>query len=162
MTYITFLGTRSWGESDFIKMMEKHPDIKIVFPYESVFSGSGDAADSMTEEAQRFQIEYADRYGADDVPTYNAALGYDSYLIMINAIHNAKSMSGVDVRAALMGLKDLKCATGSFSFDENGNVVRSVTLSTLKKGKPVTEYVSDSEAKSETLEAVEDQQQDEG
>ena len=160
MTDITFLGTRAWGEADFIQMMEKHPNIKIVFPYETVLSGTDALSDSITEEAQRFQIEYANRYGADDVPTYNAALGYDSYLILINAIHNAKTHEGKDVRDALFELSELKCSTGSFSFDGTGNVIRSVTLSTLKDGKPVNEYVSESEAKSTRFENVEDQQEE--
>lgn len=161
LTDITFLGTRAWGEASFIQMMEKHPKIKVVFPYESVLSGTDAISDAITEEAQRFQIEYADRYGADDVPTYNAALGYDSYLILINAIHNAKSLEGENIRTALLGLSDLKCSTGSFSFDSTGNVVRSVTLSSLKDGKPVTEYVSEKETQSKTLDNVEEKQAEE-
>lgn len=159
MTNITFLGHRNWGDEAFIKMMEKHPDINIVFPYESVLTGTNSTSDSITEEAQRFQIEYANRYGSDDVPTYNAALGYDAYLIMINAIHNAKTLEGPDVRNALMELSDLKCSTGAFSFDSSGNVIRSVTLSTLKDGKPVNEYICESEAKSKALQDIEEQQE---
>ena len=159
MTNVTFLGHRNWGDEAFISMMEKHPDINIVFPYESVLTGTNSTSDSITEEAQRFQIEYANRYGSDDVPTYNAALGYDAYLIMINAIHNAKTLEGPDVRSALMELSDLKCSTGAFSFDSSGNVIRSVTLSTLKDGKPVNEYICESEAKSKALQDIEEQQE---
>lgn len=158
MTDVVFLGTRAWGDEAFIKMMEKHPDVKVVFPYESVLSATENTSDAITEEAQRFQIEYAGRYGSEDIPTYNAALGYDSYLLIINAIHNAKSLEGPEIRKALMELKDLKCSTGSFTFDSSGNVVRPVTLSTIKDGKPVTEYVSKSDAKSEELVDVEEQQ----
>lgn len=161
MTNVTFLGHRSWGEDDFVALMEKHPNINIVFPYESVLTATNSTSDSITEETQRFQIEYANRYGSDEVPTYNAALGYDAYLIMINAIHNAKTMEGPDVRNALMELSDLKCSTGSFSFDSSGNVVRSVTLSTLKDGKPVNEYICESEVKSKALEDIEEQQKEE-
>lgn len=161
MTNVTFLGHRSWGEDDFVALMEKHPNINIVFPYESVLTATNSTSDSITEETQRFQIEYANRYGSDEVPTYNAALGYDAYLIMINAIHNAKTMEGPDVRNAIMELSDLKCSTGSFSFDSSGNVVRSVTLSTLKDGKPVNEYICESEVKSKALEDIEEQQKEE-
>lgn len=161
MTDIIFLGQRSWGDEAFIKLMEKHPDIKIVFPYESVLTGTSSTSDSITPEAQRFQIEYANRYGSDDVPTYYAALGYDAYLIMINAIHGSKSLKGPDLRLSLMELSELKCSTGAFSFDSSGNVVRSVTLSTLKDGKPVNEYICESEAKSKVLEDVEEQQTEE-
>ena len=161
MTNVTFLGHRSWGEDDFVALMEKHPNINIVFPYESVLTATNSTSDSITEETQRFQIEYANRYGSAEVPTYTAALGYDAYLIMINAIHNAKTMEGPDVRNALMELSDLKCSTGSFSFDSSGNVVRSVTLSTLKDGKPVNEYICESEVKSKALEDIEEQQKEE-
>lgn len=155
LTGVTYLGTRSWGDADFISMMDKHPDIKVVFPYESVLSKTEDTSDTITEEAQRFQIEYANRYGVDDVPTDNAALGYDSYLLMINAIHNAKTLKGNDIRAAMRKFDSLKCATGEFSFDNTGNVVRAVTLSTIRKGKPVTEYVTKSQAEARKLEDIE-------
>ena len=54
-----------------------------------------------------------------------------------------------------MNFDGLKCATGSFTFDETGNVVRSVTLSTIKGGKPVTEYVTKTEAEAKALEDLE-------
>ncbi len=152
---VTFLGTRSWGEPAFISMMEKHKNIKVVFPYESVLTKNDDTSDTYTEEAQRFQIEYANRYGDDDTPTDSAALAYDSYLLLINAFHNAKSTEGADIRAAMMEFNGLKCATGLFTFDETGNVVRSVTLSTIKDGKPVTEYVTKREAEAQELEDLE-------
>lgn len=152
---VTFLGTRSWGDASFISMMENHKGIKVVFPYESVLTKNDDTSDTYTEEAQRFQIEYANRYGADDTPTDNAALAYDSYLLLINAFHNAKSVEGEDIRSALLGFDGLKCATGLFTFDDNGNVVRPVTLSTIKNGKPVTEYVTKKEAEATELEDLE-------
>ncbi len=153
---VTFLGTRIWGDASFISMMANHPGIKVVFPYESVLTKNDDTSDTYTEEAQRFQIEYANRYGADDTPTDNAALAYDSYLLLINAFHNAKSTEGADIRRAMFDFDGLKCATGLFTFDDNGNVVRSVTLSTIKDGKPVTEYVTKTEAEARELEDLED------
>lgn len=154
-TDTVYLGTRSWGDPAFISMMSRHKGIKVVFPYASVLTKNDDTSDTYTEEAQRFQIEYANRYGADDTPTDNAALAYDSYLLIINAFHNAKSTEGADIREALMKLNELKCATGLFSFDDTGNVVRSVTLSTIKDDKPVTEYVTKKEAEAKVLEDVE-------
>ena len=158
---VTFLGTRSWGDASFISMMDNHKGIKVVFPYESVLTKNDDTSDTYTEEAQRFQIEYANRYGADDIPTDNVALAYDSYLLLINAFHNAKSMEGEDIRNALLAFDGLKCATGMFTFDDNGNVVRSVTLSTIKDGKPVTEYVTTKEAEATELEDLENAVPDE-
>jgi branched-chain amino acid transport system substrate-binding protein len=136
-------------------MMKKHPDIKVVFPYESVLSGTNSTSDAQTDEAQRFQIEYNNRYGDGDIPTENAALGYDSYLILINAIYNAKSLDGTEIRNAVRNLRDLKCSTGVFSFDERGNVVRSVNLSTIKDGKAVSEYVTAVETEAKSLNELE-------
>ena len=51
----------------------------------------------------------------------------------------------------MLDFDGLKCATGLFTFDDNGNVVRSVTLSTIKDGKPVTEYVTKTEAEAQEL-----------
>lgn len=155
LTDITYLGTRSWGDEAFISMMSKHKKIKVVFPYESVLTKSDDTSDTYTEEAQRFQIEYANRYGTDDIPTDNAALAYDSYLLVLNAFHNAKSTEGPDIRTAMLELNGLQCATGKFTFDETGNVVRAVTLSTIKGGKAVTEYVTQTEAEARELEDLE-------
>ena len=152
---VTFLGTRSWGGDDFIAMMDKHKDIKVVFPYETVISDPGENTDTQSEEGQKFRIEYANRYGDNDIPTDNAALGYDSYLLLINAIHNAKSLEGADIREAMRNFDGLKCATGVFSFDNTGNVIRSVTLATIKDGKDVLEYTTDSEAHSKRLEDIE-------
>lgn len=162
LTNITYLGPGTWGSSDFVAMMQKHPDIKVVFPYMSVFTGTTQASESQTEEAQRFQIEYESRYGADDIPTENAALGYDSYLLLINAIHNAKSQEGSDIRDAMLELKELKGATGIFSFDDRGNVVRTVNLSTISDNMIVSEYITKSEAEAKELEDVEANQESEG
>lgn len=155
MTDITYLGTRSWGSSDFVQMMKNHQDIKVVFPYASVIADGKSGSENLTEEAQRFQIEYQNRYGSDEVPTEYAALGYDSYLLIINAIHNAKSLEGKDIRAAMLELKDLKGVTGVFSFDDVGNVVRTVNLSTIKEDTVVSEYVTKSEAEAKELEEIE-------
>lgn len=159
LTQTTYLGPRSWGGSDFVEMMKKHPDIKVVFPYMSVISGTEQASDAQTEEAQRFTIEYESRYGADDIPTEYAALGYDSYLLLINAIHNAKSTEGADIRNAMMNLSEFKGATGVFTFDDRGNVIRTVNLSTISDNLVVSEYVTNSEAEAKELEDVEANQE---
>lgn len=162
MTGITYLGTRNWGNYDFVQMMKKHKDIKVVFPYASVMTGTDSGSDNLTEEAERFQIEYQNRYGNEDIPSDYAALGYDAYLLVVNAIHNAKSTEGKAIRSAMLDLKDLKGVTGVFSFDEMGNVVRTVNLSTIKDDTVISEYVTKSEAEAKALEDIESTQNAEG
>ena len=50
-----------------------------------------------------------------------------------------------------MEISELRGATGVFSFDERGNVVRTVNLSTINDGKVVSEYVTKSEAEAAEL-----------
>ena len=164
-TDITFLGEPSWALDDFAMMMEKHPSIKVAFPSDSVASETGTTQNSVTDETERFQIEYTNMYGADDIPTENTALGYDSYLLAINAIYRAKSTDPVVVRDALAQIRDLQCTTGVFSFDENGNPVREANIFTHKDGEVVLIYSSGStEAKEidEISTIDEDEVQEEG
>lgn len=151
LTNIQFVGTKDWGETEFIEMMKNHPQIKVAFPYQSVLGNT----DNITKESERFQIEYTNKYGSNDVPTEHAALGYDSYLLLINAIHNAKSIDGAEIRDALLELKNVKCATGSFTFDENGNTLRAVNISTIRGGKVVSVYVTKDAAQATELEGIE-------
>lgn len=158
LTNIVFIGTRDWGKDDFVEMMKKHPKIKIAFPYESILDNSNNSSDTITEEAQRFQIQYSSKYGNKDVPTDSAALGYDSYLLLINAIHNAHSIKGKDVRKALLNLNGVKCATGVFQFDNSGNTVRTINISTIKKGKIVSIYRTADTAEAKNIEGVNKQE----
>lgn len=150
LTNISFIGTKAWGNSDFITMMERHPTISVAFPYQSVLGNNA----SKTKEAERFEIEYANKYGSADIPTENAALGYDAYLLLINAIHNAKSLKGTEIRDALLALKDVKCATGSFTFDAKGNTVRAVNISTIKDGKVVSLHVTEDTTEAGEIEEI--------
>lgn len=142
LTDVTYVGTRDWGNDEFVEMMKNHPNIKVAFPYESVLSRTNSTSDTITEEAQRFQIQYANKYGDGDIPTSYAALGYDSYLLLINAIHLADSHKGSDVRRSLVNLSDIKGATGLFKFDNKGNTVRTINISTIRKGKIVSLHMT--------------------
>ena len=148
---ITFVGSSNWNNEDFIAMMKSHPKIKVVFPSDSVFSGGKTTTKSVTAETQRFIIEYAKKYGNDSEPTSNAALGYDSYLLAINAINRANSKKPEDIRKALSELSNVRGATGVFTFDEYGNPIKSVNLSTIKSGKVISLYVTNDKTTAENM-----------
>ena len=148
---ITFVGSSNWNGEDFIEMMKRHPKIKVVFPSDSVFSGGKTTTKSVTAETQRFIIEYAKKYGNDSEPTSNAALGYDSYLLAINAINRANSKKPEDIRKALSELSDVRGATGVFTFDKDGNPIKAVNLSTIKSGKVISLYVTNDKTTAENM-----------
>ena len=148
---ITFVGSSNWNGEDFIEVMKRHPKIKVVFPSDSVFSGGKTTTKSVTAETQRFIIEYAKKYGNDSEPTSNAALGYDSYLLAINAINRANSKKPEDIRKALSELSDVRGATGVFTFDKDGNPIKAVNLSTIKSGKVISLYVTNDKTTAENM-----------
>ena len=151
---ITFIGSSSWNSEEFVYMMKMHPNIKVVFPSDSVFSAGKTTTKSVTAETQRFVIEYANKYGNDSEPTSNAALGYDSYLLAINAINKANSKKPADIRKALSELSGVRGATGVFTFDKDGNPIKSVNLSTIKSGKVISLYVTNDKTTAEALEKI--------
>lgn len=154
MTNITFLGPKTWGTDAFAKIAEKHPSIKVAFPYDTVVSKNKSTKNTVTAETQRFLIEYAQKYGENDTPSEYSALGYDSYLLIVNAINNAKSFSGPAVRDALSNLSGMQCATGVFQFDSMGNTVRSVNIATVKDGLIVSAYVTQGTSESKQIEEI--------
>ncbi len=154
MTNITFLGPKSWGTDDFAEIASKHPNIKIAFPYDTVVSKNKSTKNTVTAETQRFLIEYAEKYGENDTPSEYAALGYDSYLLVVNAINNANSFKGKEVRDALANLSGMQCATGVFQFDSMGNTVRSVNIATVKDGLIVSAYVTKGTSEAKQIEEI--------
>lgn len=142
MTNVTFLGNQSWNSDDFVKVMDKHPSIEVAFPSDTVVLKDSTTKGTVTAETQRFLVEYAKKYGVVDVPTENAVLGYDAYLILINAINNAEELTPISVRAALADTAGLRCATGVFTFDGSGSPVRTVNISTVDDGQIVSVYVT--------------------
>lgn len=151
MEDITFLGTSDWGQQDFVKMMRKHPNIKVAFPYEGLDVDIAEEGSLVTDEARRFQVEYERMYGSSETPTQDAALGYDSYLLIANAISRSKSLEGRDVRAALISLSGIHCATGIYEFDNNGTTVKSVNIATIDKNKIVPLYTTEGAKKAAVI-----------
>lgn len=148
---ISFLGMPKLNTSEFVKVMKLHPDIKIVFPSDSVLSVDKTTTKSITAETQRFLIEYSNKYGDEDEPSSNTALGYDSYLLIVNAINRANSVNPEKIRAALEKIDGVRGVTGVFTFDIDGNPVKSVNLSTVDNGKIVSLYVTNDKTKAENM-----------
>ena len=155
LTNITFLGTREWNSKNFVRMMRKHPDIKVVFPAAITTGKKMTTTSVVTAEAQKFFIEYTRKYGENDIPTENTILGYDAYLILVNALSRADNMKdGEAVKEALADIENLHCATGNVTFDKNGNPMRPVNLSTLKKGEVVSVYTTNENAQASELKKI--------
>lgn len=91
------------------------------------------------ERVQKFIADYKEKYGEN--PSTFAAEGYDTVYLYKQAVDEAGSTNWEDVVAALKDIK-FEGITGSFSYDENNNPVKTAKMIEIKDG----EYKFDSEA----------------
>jgi branched-chain amino acid transport system substrate-binding protein len=65
-----------------------------------------------------------------------AALGYDAYMVALDAIERAGSTEGAAIRDALVATKDFEGVTGTINFDENGDAMKNMAvIKTVMDGK---------------------------
>jgi len=88
------------------------------------------SAEDKTPAVQDFVKKYQAKYGA--VPDDMAALGYDSAMILIDAIKRAGSTDGAKLRDAIAATKGFKGITGSITIDEKRNATKSAVILTIE------------------------------
>ena len=129
----TFLGGDGWGS---IAKYASAEDL------EGAVYCSGYAAG--TPNVAQFESAYTAKYN-EDVPNMFAPLGYDSAMLMCNALKAAEDAgleAGTDeykqaVIDAMKATKGLEGITGTYEFDEYNNPVKSAAMMKLEGGKEV-------------------------
>jgi branched-chain amino acid transport system substrate-binding protein len=101
---------------------------------EGSFYSNHASPDDPSPKFQAFVSKYKDEYGA--TPDALAALGYDSGLLLFDAMKRAKSLAGKDLAAAIVATKDFEGATGKLNLNEKRDAVKSAVILELKDGKP--------------------------
>jgi branched-chain amino acid transport system substrate-binding protein len=76
-----------------------------------------------------FEAEYGER------PSAFAALGYDAYMLVIDAINRANSLEPEKIREAMAATKDYQAVTGKITMDQNGNAVKDAVILTVENGE---------------------------
>ena len=82
---------------------------------------------------QEFVKKFKDKNGK--IPDAMAALGYDSAMILADAIKRAGTTDGKALRDAIAQTKDYNGITGKISLDEKRNASKSAVVLTIKDGK---------------------------
>ena len=127
---LTFLGTDQWESQKILNLAEENPQIKIAY---SVLFDNKSANNPLSES---FLRAFRNRYGADAVPESATALAFDSYIIAIDAINRAgTAIDGAAVRDALQNTIQYKGVSGTISFDEHGDPIKSVAIKGIADGK---------------------------
>ncbi|MDD2396675.1 MAG: ABC transporter substrate-binding protein [Tissierellia bacterium] len=94
-----------------------------------VLSTFFDENDPATNEAVAFVEGYkAELAGSEPIIPAVAALGYDAYILVRDAIERAGSTDGVAIRDALKETKDFEGVTGIINFTEEGDADKNVAV----------------------------------
>jgi branched-chain amino acid transport system substrate-binding protein len=91
------------------------------------------APDEDTPRVKNFVEKFRAKYG--ETPDSMAALGYDSAMVLADAIKRAGTTDGPKVRDALAATKDFQGVTGKTTIDVNRNASKSAVILTITNGQ---------------------------
>jgi branched-chain amino acid transport system substrate-binding protein len=89
--------------------------------------------DNPSQEVQGFIARYRARWGA--LPDAWSALGYDSAMVLADAIRRAGRAEPAKIRDALAATRDYPAVTGRITIDAHRNASKSAVILTIKGGR---------------------------
>ncbi len=92
------------------------------------------APDVATDKSKKFVADYQKRFNGK-LPDAMAALGYDSAMILADAMKRAGTTDGPKVRDALAATKDYAGVTGNTTINEKRDATKSAVILQVKEGK---------------------------
>ena len=98
-----------------------------------VYSTHFTSESPVTVASEEFLKEYKAKFNKD--ANAFAALGYDAYMVIIDAIEKAGSADPVAIRDKIAATTDFVGATGMITLDENGDAVKSAIINQVKDGQ---------------------------
>lgn len=117
---IPIIGGDTWETDEFIKVGGK--DVE-----GTVLSTFFDDTAPATKEAKKFVEEYKKQYPDKSIAAVTA-LGYDAYILVLNAIERAGSADPVKIREELAKTVDFEGVTGSITIDKNGDADKNTAV----------------------------------
>lgn len=131
---IVFLGDATWASDDFKEKVADFASKKNM-----AFVNFFTAEKTVTDEAEKFLHAYHSKYGADSEPEEAVALGYDSYIIALDAIEKAgDKVTGQKVMTQLEEHNVYQGASGEITFNNTGDPIKTAYICTLKDGETVS------------------------
>lgn len=124
-----FIGGDTWETNEFITV--GGADVE-----GAVMSTFFDDTNPLTEAGKTFVTEYKKAYpDRQNIPAVTA-LGYDGYMMTLDAIERAGSADPQAIRDALAQTKDFEGATGMITIDTNGDAIKNgAIIKVVKDGK---------------------------
>jgi branched-chain amino acid transport system substrate-binding protein len=121
-----FLGGDTWEAPEFLEVGGKAIE-------GSYFSTHFDATAITTKAAEKFNKDFMDKYGKQ--PSAFAALGFDAYNMVIDAIKRANSSDPKAIRDAIAETEGFEGVTGIITLDENGDAIKDAVIKKVEDGK---------------------------
>ena len=124
---VPMFGADSWEAEALMKLGGK--------AVEGAFLCSHYSPDDPSPRVQEFVKAYRARWGDDAAPDSNASLGYDSVLVLADAIKRAGSADRAKIRDALAATKDFAAVTGTITINEKRDASKSAVIIMVKDGR---------------------------
>ena len=123
---VPFVGSDSWGSQELLKLCGD--------ACEGYYFSTHYAADAATPAATKFIADFKDAYGS--VPDDVAALTYDSFGLLAQALKTARKLDRDAIRDALASIPLYEGVTGNMQFREgSGDPVKSAVIVKITGGK---------------------------
>jgi branched-chain amino acid transport system substrate-binding protein len=123
---VPLLGGDGWESEDLVKIGKD--------AVEGNYFSTHYHPDVGTEVSKRFVENYKKRFNGK-TPDALAAMGYDSALVLMDAMKRAGSADGQKVRDALAQTKDFEAVTGRIRINEKRDAVKAAVILQIKDGK---------------------------
>jgi len=101
---------------------------------ENTYYSTHFSPESTDPKVQSFVKAYQAKFGGE-TPDAMAALGYDSAMVLADAIKRAGSTEGAKIRDALAATKDFPCVTGKTTLDAERNATKAAVVITVQDGR---------------------------
>ncbi|MDR2795099.1 MAG: ABC transporter substrate-binding protein [Spirochaetaceae bacterium] len=121
-----FIGGDTWETPEFVDVGSDRVE-------GAVFSSFYDSSVAANDVASTFLTEYIAEYKKD--PAAVTALGFDGYLLALDAITRAGSPDPSAIRDAIAATDGFEGATGVVTLDDNGDATKSAFIKEIKSGK---------------------------
>ncbi len=128
LTDLDIISLETWRTDDFISVLEGFPQ------YNIYISSSFNPNRVVSEVSVDFQEYYSNRFGSSSEIKPQTALAFDAYLLAINAIAKCGSTDGKLLRYTIQNTVAFEGASGTFSFDDQGNAFKTIYIEQLING----------------------------
>jgi branched-chain amino acid transport system substrate-binding protein len=134
-----FLGTDLWDDDAMLRAADETALGMMAFS-----SDLGQDMASENELSGVFARAYAEEYGDDAEPSAAVRLGFDAYMLALDAIDRAGTSVRTElIRDALSITRSFPGVSGNISFDENGDPIKSVPIAAVRNGAFVNIYTAE-------------------